>query len=784
MNKSISLDGEWQLLGFPEGRHGVMDPADLDALGIEWISARVPGNVELDLQRAGRLPDPFFGLNIQQLRSLEGYEWWYRRDFALPEDADGREWELVCDGLDALAQVWINGHEVGRSENALIEQVFPVTAVLRPGANNQVVVRLGSVMRRARRYDYEAAALSWEGREEGLYIRKPPHCFGWDIMPRALSAGIWRSIRLVEREPAAIESLYFWTAGIYAGGARLGVRFQVRAQLEDLAGCSLVFEGHCGGHTFTCRHPIEFSAGGCVIDIPGARLWWPRGYGQPDLYDVQVRLTRGEQTLAARAERIGLRTVEVRRTRTSAPIGPGPAGTAGRLDVPPDPNGHFVLVVNGEPIMVKGTNWVPLDAFHSRDAARLPQAMALAEDINVNMIRCWGGNVYESDDFFRLCDEKGIMVWQDFALACCRYPQDDEFLARVEQEAAAVVRRLRNHPCLVLWCGDNEVDMVYFLDGLSPERNRLTREVLPRVVHRLDPYRDFMPSSPYISPEVLQGPDPFRSTPEQHLWGPRGYFKSRFYTAHNAHFIGEIGYHGCPAPESIRRFISPEKVWPWQDNAEWLAHSVNHWQYRDFRRDRIQLMANQVRELFGEIPTDLESFALASQITQAEAVKFFIESSRLRKWRTSGILWWNLLDGWPQFSDAVVDYYFVKKLAYYYIRRVQQPVCLIVGEEHDLHLPLVACNDSRQTVEVRYWVRAAGQSGVLLEGQFHLPANQNWVVERIRAFASDRRLLLLEWEVDGRRFGSHALLAAPPLRFDEYRAWLAEIAALPGGFEV
>ncbi len=300
-------------------------------------------------------------------------------------------------------------------------------------------------------------------------------------------------------------------------------------------------------------------------------------------------------------------------------------GGVRRVDAPADPASHFVFRVNDVPIMVKGANWVPLDAFHSRDAERVDRAVALFADLGCNMIRCWGGNVYEDHRFFDLCDEAGILVWQDFAFACCRYPQTDAFLAEVRREAEHVVAKLRNHPSLAIWCGDNEIDMAYVSDGLSPEHNRLTREVIPQVVHRLDPHRAFVPSSPYVPPSVGPVAGAWQQTPEQHLWGPRGYFKSPFYTLHSAHFIGEIGYHGCPNVSSIRRFISPEKLWPWEDNDEWQEHAVYHWQHPTRDRDRIKLMANQVRELFGVVPDDLESFALASQITQAEAKKFFIE---------------------------------------------------------------------------------------------------------------------------------------------------------------
>ncbi len=796
MAESIGLDGEWLLYGLPAGTWeasrfspaGDHHPRELARLGIRPIPARVPGNVELDCQRAGLIPDPFYAENIHTLRGLETHEWWYLKEFPMPASSSGQTWELVFDGLDTLATVWVNGIEVGRAENMLIGHRFDVTAALKAGEQNQVAVRLASALTAARGYEYDAASLSWERREEGLYLRKPPHCWGWDIMPRAVSAGIWRSVRLEQKPPCAFEQLYYWTASISAEGALLGVRFQFRAPTPDLDGYAIRFEGRCADHSFTYEHPVEFVAGGCAIPIPGARLWQPRGAGEPHLYTLTARLTYEGQTLAQQVDRIGLRKLELRRTEiarqpwTPAPVEAGKR----RLDAPPDPESCFVFFVNGDPIQVKGTNWVPLDAFHSQDSERLLPALELAADLGCNMIRCWGGNVYEDDRFFDFCDSHGILVWQDLAFACCRYPQTEEFLDKVRQEVRAVAFRLRNHPSLAVWCGDNEVDMVYQADGLSPENNRLTRQAIPETLHRFDPHRPYIPSSPYIAPRQGQGAgrEPWRDTPEQHLWGPRGYFKSPFYTRHSAHFIGEIGYHGCPNASSIRRFLPPTQVWPWQDNPAWRAHDVTHLRRGGEGRDRIRLMANQVRELFGEIPADLETFVLASQIAQAEAKKFFIESTRQRKWFTSGVLWWNLLDGWPQFSDAVVDYYFEKKLAYYYIRRAQQPVCLFLGEPGpEKYLPLIASNDSLVDVQVRFRVWDADNGETLLEGETDLPANQNWQVDRLRHFVSDQRLYLIGWETGGQKYGNHYLSGFPPLSLERYRRWLPRIAALPQPFD-
>ncbi len=781
---TLSLDGDWTLLHFPEGRYGELSPEQIETLAEPAYPAQVPGNVELDLARAGVLPEPFFAENMRLLRPLEAHEWWYSRAFTPPEAPAGTRWALVFEGLDTLATVWVNGVKVGEADNMLIEHRFEVTGALRPGVENRLVVRLGSVLNKARSYTYDAASRGAEHRDEGLFIRKAPHVWGWDIMPRAVSAGIWRPVRLETIPDTAIEQLYLYTAGIDdLGDAVLGARFQFRTPEPELDGFALRFHGQCDQHAFDYECVVEFLADSCSIPVPGAQLWWPKGYGDPNLYAVTAQLLHHGRVVAERKERIGIRTVTVERTeRAGRAHRLEPAGTGrARIDTPPDPESHFYFKVNGLPVQLRGSNWVPLDAFHSRDIQRVDEAIALVDDLGCNIIRCWGGNVYESERFFNHCDEKGMLVWQDFAFACTVYPQTADFLARVQAEVEAVVRRLRNHACLALWCGDNEIDAGYVGHGLSPAHNRLTREVIPHVLQRLDPYRHYVPSSPYIPPSLDGKANSYNFTPEQHLWGPRNYYKSPYYLEHSAHFISEIGYHGCNNVESIRKFISPGRIWPWQDNPEWRFHDVSH--HSGFDRDRIELMANQVKEVFGSIPEDLDSFVLASQISQAEAKKFFIEYTRARKWATSGLIWWNVLDGWPQFSDAVVDYYFSKKLAYHYIWRSQRPVLVMLGEAGSgKYLPVIACNDTNRPADVQYCVREAGSGETVSQGQIHLPAGQTWQAYRIRGYASDQRLYLIEWQVGEEHFGNHYLSGTPPFDLERYREWLVEIARLPRAF--
>jgi beta-mannosidase len=249
----------------------------------------------------------------------------------------------------------------------------------------------------------------------------------------------------------------------------------------------------------------------------------------------------------------------------------------------------------------------------------------------------------------------------------------------------------------------------------NPNANSLAREVIPKCVELNDIGRPYLPSSPYISEKAYAAG--FRSQaygtslPEDHLWGPRDYFKSDYYKNNGAAFVSETGYHGCPALSSIKKFITPERVWPYQDNPEWVLHSSDQ-RGNDFR---VMLMEKQVRQLFGEVPSDPEEYILASQISQAEAKKYFIERIRVKRPRTTGIIWWNLIDGWPQMSDAVVDYYYQKKLAYFYIKRSQALFTVAAGEMQNWGLPIYACNDTLSAKNGRLTVTDAESGEISVE---------------------------------------------------------------------
>ena len=416
--------------------------------------------------------------------------------------------------------------------------------------------------------------------------------------------------------------------------------------------------------------------------------------------------------------------------------------------------------------MAKGSNWVPLDVYHSRDSARYDKALSLVKDIGCNILRCWGGNVYEDDSFFDFCDENGIMVWQDFAMACHTYPRTDEFCRLIKEEAEAVIKRLRQHPSLILWSGDNECDIA--LAGKRDPNivNKATREIIQNAVIDNDYLRPYLPSSPFVSREVFEVGD-FAIMPEDHLWGPRDYFKSNYYQSSKAHFVSETGYHGCPSPKSIEKFINKEFLWPNTDNREWNFHSTD----QNNNSARVFLMKKQIKQMFGEEPDNLEEFSLLSQFSQAEAKKYFIERVRIGRPYKTGIIWWNLLDGWPQMSDAVVDYYFDKKIAYYYIKNSQQPFCVFCDEIKDGKQKIIASNDTLQNAEGSFKVYNAESDVVLLKGSIFTEENCNKVLGEIDAFYSEKRLLLIEWEVNGKIGRNHYIGGCVPFDKEQYKKW-------------
>lgn len=752
--QSIDLSGDWSF-AYSDGPEDRLfsTGAELESAGYKTHPCTVPGNFELDLHRNGIVDEPFHGMNIAGLARYERSHVWYFRRFSA-EEKPGFDAELVFEGLDCFADIYLNGEPVGSTDNMLIEHAICVNGLLH--GDNEVLVHIRPAVEEAKRFDYPPSVGALGDFKEALYVRKAPHMYGWDIMPRAVSAGIWRPAKILYRPLERLEQVFLESSHIAADGSSAHLTLHYSTRIDG--GCDDVYEigiqGACGDSVFSARKRATAIGGRLPLHVPSPKLWWVRGRGEPNLYHVTVVLAKNGAEIDRLEFTHGIRKAELIRTSTTDMLG----------------SGEFCFKLNGERIFALGTNWVPADAYHSRDAERLPRILEMVADIGCNFIRCWGGNVYENDLFYDFCDRRGIMVWQDFAMACAYPPQDEQHQKRIGREARAVVRRLRQHACLALWSGDNEIDVGLAASGRDPNTNVLTREVIPAVLREEDWATPYIPSSPYIDEEAYRSGRDF--VPENHPWGPRDYYKGDYYRNVLCHFASEMGYHGCPSPESIRDFISPDKVWPYQSNDEWLLHSTSPVPGVDLFDYRVELMAKQVRELFGEVPDNLEDFAFASQASQAEAKKFFIEMFRTGKWRRTGIIWWNLMDGWPQFSDAVVDYYFRRKLAYSFIKRSQQPLIVAMREPGHWVQDVVACNDTRRNLDVTYSVKDADTAEVVAQGTATAAADSVTVLDRIPWSSSWKRFYLIEWSSPLGDGANHYLLGGPPFDLDTYRGWL------------
>ena len=717
---------------------------------LEILPAAVPGNFELDLLAANKIPDPFVGMNMKDLYNLETHHVWYAKVFDV-DIVENYSPFLTFDGSDCFARYYLNGHLLGTSDNALVEHEFAAAQFLQNG-RNELVVHFRPALIEAKKYFYPAHLEAFQVNYESLHVRKAPHSYGWDIMPRALSAGLWRDVALQWKPIEGLEEIYLETLESTFSAALLRLFF--RGHFQDYAAnYEIEINGQGTQSSFFRKERVFFEAGQIIISVDDPQLWWPRGRGEAHLYDVTVRLLKNGQEIDCVLLKHGIRSVRLERTSIINENG----------------EGEFCFYINDQKTFILGNNHVPLDAYHSRDLSHTQKYFSMLDELGCNMLRCWGGNVYESNLFYDLCDEKGILVWQDFSMACASYPRSAEFQHKITEEVTKVVRRLRQHPCIALWAGDNECDCSGFRkrrQNDDPNLNLLTREVLPRVLSQHDPGREYLPSSPYI--DQVASTKTLSDLAEQHPWGPRDYFKSDYYQNIRCHFASEMGYHGCPHPDSVKKFITPENWWP-PENKEWMLHASSPYPGYDLYDYRVALMKKQIHYFFGYSPETLEEFALMSQIVQAEAKKYFIEFFRTGKWRRTGIIWWNLRDGWPQFSDAVVDYYFKKKLAYSFIKRAQQPLLLTFREPQNDQIQLVACNDTQQDITLHYNIKDISANTAVIDNMKDCAKNDaTTVLATLNCDVNQQKIYCIEWESNLGASKNHYLCGSPFFDFGNY----------------
>jgi beta-mannosidase len=600
-----------------------------------WRTAVVPGCVHRDLHRHGLIPDPFFGRNELDLQWIEEMDWEYRAIFTLPEDFFAEEEiELVADGLDTVATVVLNDRPVARTDNMFTGHRWWVKNLLQPG-RNQLRVRFGSAMKYIRNHRAEHQPREFNdpvGRSQ--VIRKQPCQFGWDWGPRFVTAGVWRDIRLEA-----------WT------GNRL-VDVKITQQHRRDGSVTLSFQPEFARRVSGVRISGKVLLNGRTVaaienqksQIEQPRLWWPNGHGAQPLYRVEIEAVDADGKLIGQwSRKIGLRTIVLDRHKDRA-------------------GETFQFVVNGRPVFAKGANWIPAHSFvaglQREDYAR---DLTAAADAHMNMIRVWGGGIYESEDFYDLCDERGLMVWQDFMFACSIYPGDPAFLRSVRAEAAWQVRRLRHRASLALWCGNNEIAQLNSgshgkINLQKPGRERraydaMFHRILPETVGQFDGVTSFWPSSQWrsnfadsnsIGATHADG----EKRGDTHFWDVwharqpvKDYEKWRF------RFCSEFGMQSYSSPATNATYSAP-------GDRNVFGHGMENHQKNRFGN---QIILDYISRLY-RFPKDQDSLIYLSQLNQAYCMQVGVEHYRRLMPHCMGALYWQLNDCWPVASWSSIEF--------------------------------------------------------------------------------------------------------------------------------
>ncbi len=610
-----------------------------------WRAAVVPGCVHTDLRRHDLIPDPFWGMNEEALHWIEDHDWEYRSRFAVTADLLAQEVvELVADGLDTVATVTLNGHSVARTENMFCGYRWNVKPWLRRG-RNELLIHFGSAMDYVRRNRLEHQPREINDPAGGCTrIRKQQCQFGWDWGPRLVTAGIWRDLRLEG-----------WSHNRLLGVVVRQRHEKKRVTLELMPELARADAGATVRWTLMLGGATIGAGEGLTVPIRQPQLWWPNGQGAQPLYSLKVEVTGSDgRPIGLWARRLGLRTIELERK----------ADAWGE---------SFHFVVNGRPIFAKGANWIPAHSFvttlgregYARD-------LRAAADANMNMMRVWGGGIYESEEFYDLCDELGLLVWQDFMFACTLYPGDDAFLASCRDEADFQVRRLRHRACLALWSGNNElvsINVKELQQDASLLRNyeALFHRTLPEVVASLDPATPYWPSSPWRGELESDHANGTRrgDTHYWDVWHARHPVKD--YEKHAFRFVSEFGMQSYSSPATNATFC------PSDDTNVFGPVMENHQKNRAGNQIILDYVSRRYR-----FPQSQEHLIYLSQLNQAYCMQVGVEHYRRLMPRCMGALYWQLNDCWPVASWSSIEFTGRWKALHFLARRFFAPALVSV----------------------------------------------------------------------------------------------------------
>jgi len=656
--KTVFESPEWEFRQAGEGK---------------WRSAEVPGNVHTDLLRNGDIPDPFFGNNEEKLQWIGEKNWEYHTSFSLTEKELAREnIEIILEGLDTYAQVYVNDSLILSANNMFRTWEISCKKYLRKNNNLNIkfLSPLDSVKNLAKKLPY---TLPENEKNQRSFIRKAAYHYGWDWGPTFITAGVWRPIYLRLWDNVKINDVQVVQNQVDSAKAELSFNWEIEASKEGEKYYLLASDDgeiEIVDSIFT-KKGTNFYTQNLTIQNP--YLWWTNGLGAPNLYHFMFRLITYNQLIDLKKVDIGLRKVEIVQQK--------------------DEKGKsFSVKLNGKSVFMKGANVIPFDSFLPRTSKeKYDSILFSAKNANMNMLRVWGGGAYEDDVFYELCDKYGILVWQDFMFACAMYPSDEDFLENVENEAIQNVKRLRNHPCIALWCGNNEIDEGWHNWGWQAKYlflpkdsqaiwagyQKLFHQTLANVVAKYDVARYYHPSSPVNG----WGKKASLTEGDAHYWGVWwGLKEFNAYKTHIPRFMSEYGFQALPEMRTISTFvpISEQKI----GSTSLKSHQKHPTGY-------FTIDTYLKREY--KMPKNLSDYVYVTQILQAEGIRTAIEAHRRSKPYCMGTLYWQLNDCWQVSSWSSLDYFGRWKVLHHYAQDLyKNTIISIDGGKDSLAIYLVS----------------------------------------------------------------------------------------------
>lgn len=730
-----------------------------------WHDAIVPGSVYADLMRDGTMPDPFWRDNELAAFELLKNDYEYRRVFTL-DSVEAKRIILRCHGLDTLAHVTINGKKVGYADNMHITWIWDVKPFLKAG-ENELLIRFDSPIDYAlKRYDQSPGWCSDDAIPGFQHIRKAHCMFGWDWGPRLPDAGIWRDIELLYVDEAHIESVLVWQE--HEPGK---VTLRLTPEVDGHADSWSAVVTSPDGKTYVLDHHTDETA---KIMIEDPQLWWPAGYGDQPLYTVKVTVYAADVEQDVWQRRIGLRTLSISREKDEW-------------------GEEFCHIVNGVKVFAMGADYIPEDNIISRvTPERTRRLLEDAKLANFNSIRIWGGGYYPDDFFYDICDELGLMVWQDLMYACAFYDMTPEFDASIRIETEQNVKRLRHHASLALICGNNEMEMFMGqalrttvmgdMESMGPKEYhhyadyvKMFEYVLPSVVKQHAPQTFWWPASP-SSGGNFDDPNA-ENRGDVHYW--EVWHGKKPFTDYRKFFFryaSEFGFQSFPCLKTVESFTLPE------DRNVFSRIMEYHQRNKAANGNILAYLAQTYK-----YPNSFDNLLYCSQLLQADAIRYGVEHWRRNRGRCMGAIIWQLNDCWPVASWASIDYYGRWKAMHYAAKRFFAPVMISCEEEGELtqqpnvidfirkpvecSARLNVTNETMNDVEgLVKWALRTADGSIVREGaqSLHVPALNSVWLDRL-VFAEARttgHYLSFSYEVEGKTVSEGCVLFCAPKHFE------------------